>query len=77
LFQGSLISKYVGNEYLTGFTVTLEQFTIEPERCTITYTCTDVVREDGQASGIGCADLTMDLNFDGVGNDGQISFVPT
>ena len=67
LFQGSTISKYVGNSYLSGFSVTLEQFTIQPERCPVTYECTAVLREADPTSpsGISCADLTMDLVFDG------------
>jgi len=56
----------------------LNQFTIEPSRCQISYTCTDVVRLGAdQDPLISCADFTFDGLIDGTQSDGQLIFSPT
>ena len=53
---------------------TLNKFTIEPIRCKIVYECTEVVRVDGAASKIGCADFVFDGTYDNQATDGKLTF---
>ena len=56
-------------------TSTLNQYTIEPERCQVEYRCKSVERADEVTpSSVQCIDLTFDGVFDGENTDGKISF---
>ena len=53
---------------------TLNPFTIEPVRCQVIYECTSVVRVDGAASTIGCADFVFDGTYNNQATDGKLTF---
>jgi hypothetical protein len=54
--------------------VQLTEFTVQPSRCEVSYSCTSVSRKDGVpiTSTLGCSDITLDGDIDGIGNDGQL-----
>jgi len=75
-----------------GYTGTLEfalnQFTITPSICGVTYACTGITRSDGLKTGSGaeyiaCSDVSFDGNFDGSTDglgavtDGKLTFSAT
>lgn len=49
------MDKYTGQT----ISVDLVPFIIFPEQCVISYSCADVVREDGEASNVSCSDITL------------------
>ena len=54
-------------------TFTLQEFTIDPARCEISYDCLSVTgptRADGVTVGISCSDLTFDFVYNGEASDG-------
>ena len=57
----------------------LRQFRIQPELCTITYTCTSVTKQGftGATQPITCSDLTFDGVINGQTSDGILEFKPT
>ena len=50
-------------------TVPISVYKIEPSLCNIAYSCKSVTRIDGAASGIGCADFTVDGDTSGDADD--------
>jgi len=66
------------NAFTGSVTFTLNQFTIVPSQCSITYTCTSVERIGAdQDPLISCADFDFDGVIDGTSTDGQLIFTPT
>ena len=59
----------------SAITFGLTEFTITPDYCTISYSCKGVARQDGAASKIGCADLTVAGELFGeTGTDNTLSY---
>ena len=56
------------------FVFTLTEFELTPERCEVTYRCTEVKLQGDGASSISCSDLTFDGIFDGQETDGKLTF---
>ena len=64
----------------TAINMQVNEFTMTPSRCPVTYTCEGVVQTGQVTSTIGCIDLTSNLVFsasDANANDGQLTITPT
>jgi hypothetical protein len=58
---------------------TINEFTVVPDICDVTYTITDVVRKDDEAtnpSQVLPEDFDIDGIFDNVDDDGKITYTP-
>ena len=55
----------------------MNPFTITPPRCTVTYTCTSVVRKDGENTTMGCNEFSFDGQYNNQATDGKLSITVT